>query len=47
MDFEKDNGDMLLFDEVDEFMFNDTLKFINMTKNNTCICLTATSHDQD
>ena len=39
-------GELLVFDEADEYIFSDPKQFLNFTKHVQCICLTATSHDQ-
>lgn len=42
LDFAVGAKDTLIFDEADEFIFNDPSHFASKTANKHCICLTAT-----
>ena len=36
-------GELILFDEADEHLYGHPLEFLALTRDNKCVCLTATS----
>lgn len=47
LDFACKSGDVILIDEADELILSDPSKFYAKTKQNKCICLTATPDNDD
>jgi hypothetical protein len=47
IDFESSLGDLFIFDEADTFILDNTDSFVKFTRNNSCICMTASPDDQD
>jgi hypothetical protein len=47
LDFECQQGEIILVDEADEFILSDPARFAEKIQNHNCICLTATPDNDD
>jgi hypothetical protein len=47
IDFKPASGDLIIIDEADCFIFNNSEAFFNLIKENACICFTATPDNKD
>lgn len=47
MGFTAEEGELIIFDEADEFIYNDPKAFLAFIGQRMCVCLTATSGGSD
>ena len=45
--FTAEEGELIIFDEADEYIYDDPTAFVGFIKKHLCVCLTATSGGND
>ena len=47
LDFAVSEGDLLIFDEADQYIYEEPQAFMDFIRKHSCLCLTATAGDGD